>query len=265
VHQGDRLLDFSADPAAVLAWDQAVSALTLARQQQAHTAELLAQQLATKAQLADANKAVRDAEAALEAQRRSGGDKQISTVIAPFDGIVTDIPVARGDRIQPGAPLVIIVRTDSIAVTVGVELTERPKIHPNETVELQRLDGSDGAATGTVRAVGAMLNPKTRLVDVVVSITSGSVVPGENLRALITVGVQQGWLAPRGSVLADGMGSYVFQVVAEKAVRVGVRIIAADGDRVILDGPLDPNRPLVTQGNYQLDDGAAIRESGGTP
>jgi len=34
------------------------------------------------------------------------------------------------------------------------------------------------------------------------------------------------------------------------------------GDTTVVDGPLDPQHPLVTQGNYQLADGAAVREDG---
>ena len=69
VHAGERLLDFGASAAAVSTYQQAVSALTAARQQRGHTAQLLAQQLATRDQLAQADKAVADAQATLDALR----------------------------------------------------------------------------------------------------------------------------------------------------------------------------------------------------
>ena len=64
---GDRLLDFAASAAAVSAYQQAVTAVTAARQQRAHAAQLLGQQLATRDQLAQADKAVADAEVSLDA------------------------------------------------------------------------------------------------------------------------------------------------------------------------------------------------------
>ena len=62
VQPGDRLLDFGASAAAVSAYQQAVTAVTAARQQRAHAAQLLGQQLATRDQLAQADKAVADAQ-----------------------------------------------------------------------------------------------------------------------------------------------------------------------------------------------------------
>jgi len=70
VHAGERLLDFGASPAAIATYEQAVSALAAARQQRAHTAQLLSQQLATRDQLSQADKAAADAQATLDALRR---------------------------------------------------------------------------------------------------------------------------------------------------------------------------------------------------
>ena len=96
VHQGARLLDFGEFAAAASAYQQAVSALALARTQRAHTAQLLAQQLATRDQLAQANKAVSDAQAALDALKREGAGQPEQTLTAPFDGIVSDDPGGAG-------------------------------------------------------------------------------------------------------------------------------------------------------------------------
>ena len=76
VHAGERLLDFGASAAAVATYQQAVSALTAARQQRAHTAQLLGQQLATRDQLAQADKAVADAQSTLDALHREGADRR---------------------------------------------------------------------------------------------------------------------------------------------------------------------------------------------
>ena len=51
----------------------------------------------------------------------------------------------------------------------------------------------------------------------------------------------------------------MFQVNAGKAARVEVRVIGMAGSTTVIAGPLDPARPLVTSGNYQLQDGAAVR------
>jgi len=76
----------------------------------------------------------------------------------------------------------------------------------------------------------------------------------------VTVGEYRGWIAPRKAVLTDGKGAYVFQVDAGKAVRVDVQVAGAVGEETVVTGPLDPQRALVTSGNYQLKGGEAVRE-----
>lgn len=261
VRKGERLLDFGADPAALMAWEQAVSALALARDERTHTAQLQAQQLATRAQLAQADKAVSDAQAAVDAQRRENGDKAVETLTAPFDGIVTSIAVGTGERVQPGASLVTLARADGLSVMVGVEPGDKGKLTPDEKVRLDPLDGG-APVEGTVHVIGGMLDPKTRLIDVVVAAPVGTLLQGEAFRATITVGQLEGWLVPRDAVLSDDKGAYVFQVAGGKAVRVDVRITGTAGDMTVLAGKLNPQLPLVTQGNYQLADGAAVRDAG---
>jgi hypothetical protein len=38
-------------------------------------------------------------------------------------------------------------------------------------------------------------------------------------------------------------------------------VLGSDGPTSVVDGPVDPHRLLVTQGNYQLSDGMAVRQS----
>ncbi len=130
VRAGERLLDFGASAAAVSTYQQAVSALTAARQQRAHTAQLLGQQLATRDQLAQADKAVADAQSTLDALHREGADRPSQTLQAPFDGTIATIPVAQGDRVQPGATMMTITRLDGLVVTVGIDPGERVRVHP---------------------------------------------------------------------------------------------------------------------------------------
>ena len=71
----------------------------------------------------------------------------------------------------------------------------------------------------------------------------------------------KGWVVPRDAVLSDAQGEYLFQVAGSKAVRVRVKRIGGDDNNSVVEGALDPARPLVTLGNYQLNDGGAVRLS----
>ena len=260
VRKGDRLITFGASAAASSTYQQAVSALALARTQRAHTAQLLGQQLATRDQLAQADKALSDAQSALDALRREGAGQATQDLTAPFDGIVAAVPVAVGDRLQPSTPLLTLTRLDGLVVTVGIEPAARSRIAPGQPAQLQPLAGG-AAVAGHVLRIDGVLNAKTRLVDADIAIPVGAALSGEAFRAAITVGQLTGWLAPHAAVLTGAEGATVFQVNAGKAVRVSVQVTGQSGDTDVLAGPLDPARKLVTVGNYQLDDGAAVRES----
>ena len=262
VKAGQDLIDFTPSASATSAYQQAVSALAVAQEQRDHAARLLAQQLATRDQLAQADKAVSDAQASLDALRREGAGAASQRMKAPFDGVVATVAVAQGDHVQPGAVLMTLARADGLVVTVGVEPEARAKVRPGDDVALTALSGG-GAIAGRVQRIDAILNPKTRQIDVDVAVPVNSTIAGEAFRANITTGQLTGWLVPHDAVLNDDKGAYVFQVAGGKAARVRVRWLGGDGAQDVVDGPIDPSRPLVTSGNYQLDDGAAVREDTG--
>jgi hypothetical protein len=47
-------------------------------------------------------------------------------------------------------------------------------------------------------------------------------------------------------------------------VRVAVTLLGTDGTTSVVAGPVDSRRWLVTQGNYQLSDGMAVRQNAPT-
>jgi RND family efflux transporter MFP subunit len=262
VHTGQTLLDFGASAAAVATYQQAVNAREVARTQRTHVAQLLQQQLATRDQLGQADKALADAQAALDALQREGGDRATQTLTAPFDGVVATIPVAPGNRVPAGTPLLTLTRLDGLVVTVGIEPDARNRIHPGQKVHLVPLGSNGAQLDGQVLRVDGVLNPKTRLIDADVSVPAGAVISGATFRADITVGQLQGWIVPHDAVISDDTGAYVFQVVGNTASRIAVTVAGTAGNDDVVDGKLDPQRPLVVQGNYQLSDHAAVRVSG---
>jgi membrane fusion protein (multidrug efflux system) len=260
VRAGERLMDFSASAAASSTFQQAVSALALAKTQRVHTAQLLSQQLATRDQLAQADKAVSDAQATLDALQREGAGHTTQTLTAPFDGIVAAIPVAQGDHVQPGTALLNLTHLDGLVVTIGIEPSDRAHVHAGQPVRLSRLS-DETAIEGHVLRIDGVLNPKTHQIDADVSVPAGTVISGEAFRADITVGRLEGWVVPHPAVLIDEKGAYVFQIVDNKAVRIAVTLVGSDGTNDVVKGPINAGRTLVIAGNYQLDDGMNVRSA----
>ena len=262
------LMHFELAPAASARHMQAVSALKVARDEQASTQRLLSRQLATRAQAAQAAKAVSDAESSLAAIEAEDGGAVAQILKAPFDGVVGAIPVAQGDRVAAGAPLLTITREHGLVVTVGIEPALRRKLRVGGAVQLQALAAGEPALHGSVFRVDRVLNPKTRLVDVDVRpapADAAELLDGAAYRATIETGSLEGWIVPRDAVLGDEKGTFVFQVADDKAVRVPVKRLGGNEEQSVIDGAIDAKRPLVTSGNYQLSDGAAVRMADDKP
>ena len=165
-----------------------------------------------------------------------------------------------GDRVAAGTKLLSLVQAGAVSVTAGIEPDLAQTVRPSQPVLLTPLAGGD-AVPGTVERVGAMVNPSSHLVDAVIAASGGAPMLGTAWRADIAVGHFHGWLVPRDAVLTDKDGPSVFQIENGHAVRVGVRVLGADGMTYAVSGGLDPARKLVTQGNAGLIAGMAVREA----
>lgn len=257
VRRGQRLLTFTLSPAAASAYQQARTALTVARAQREHTAQLLSHELATRDQLAQADKAASDARAALDTLHKQQGDGTTFELLAPVDGVVSSIAAARGDTLQSGAPLLSLARGGGVVVSVGVEMDPQHAPAPGNLTTLVPL-GSGATVTGVVKRIAGMLDPHTHLQNTDIT-ADGPLVTGMGYRADITVGQWHGWLVPRDALVGDGTRWNVFQVAGEKAVMVPVTIVGESDTVSVVRGALDARRPLVVVGNTQLVDGMAVR------
>jgi RND family efflux transporter MFP subunit len=258
VHAGQPLVRFAVAPAALSGYEAATTTLATAIRQRDTTARLLAQQLATRDQLTQADKAVADAKAALDAQRREGAGQAVQIVRAPFDGIVIALPVAAGDRPQPGATLATVARSGAVIATAGVDPSERDHVRPGQTARLTRLSGGPAIAARVLRIDG-QLNPATHLIDVDLGFPAGALLPGEAVKAEIASGTSAGWTVPHAAVVTDDDGAHVFQIAGGHAKAVPVAIVQASATRDVVQGALDPTRPLIVEGAYQVEDGGAVR------
>jgi RND family efflux transporter MFP subunit len=256
VKRGQHLLTLSLTPAAVAAYRQAQSAVRVADEARTHAEQLLAQQLATRDQVNQANKAASDARTNLDALRQQQGDGSTINIGAPFDGVVESVSVAQGDALQAGAPLLALTRPERVIVRAGVELDAMGKVVSGDGVTLTPLSGGE-PITGKVVRVATALDPHTHQLDVDIA-ADKPLIGGAGFRADIVVGQQQGWLVPRDALVGDDQDWQVYQVDGDKAVRVPVKVLGEQGDKSVVAGSLDAKRPLVTVGAMQLDDGMAV-------
>ena len=264
VRRGQPLLTIAPDPAARSAYQQAQSALELARGELQRTEQLATQRLATQSQLATARKALADAQAALAAQRALGGGSAQEIVGAPADGVVNALSVGLGERFAANAPLLSFTPAHALVAQLGVQPEDGAQLHTGMPVQLRSVYGDRAGFVGTLRMIGQSIDPQTHLLDAQVELPAeagAALVAGAALEAQIRTADVSAWAVPRAAVLHDEHGDYLFQVVHGHAKRVAVTLRSPEGDPVGVQGPLDAQSKVIVLGAYELADGDAVRES----
>ncbi|GLQ94895.1 efflux RND transporter periplasmic adaptor subunit [Dyella acidisoli] len=263
VQRGQALLRIAPDPVARNAFLQAQSALDLASGELKRTEQMAAQHLATQSQVATARKALDDAKAGLEAQRALGGGTTEEAVSAPADGVVTALNVNLGDRFQAGTALLTFAPAQALVARLGAQPEQGSRLKAGMSVDVQGAYGDGETLHGRLDMVGRAVDAQTHLLPLQVSLPpeAGNVlVAGAAVQANIATSNYTAWALPRDAVLHDDKGDYVFIVDHDKAKRVDVTLKHPDGDTVGVQGSLDAQARVIVSGNYELNDGDAVRE-----
>lgn len=244
------------------AFAQAQSALAFAEKDLARTRELYAQQLATAAQRAGAEKAVSDARAVLQAQSSIGAGKTTEVLRAKTSGVVTAVNVSPGDRVQANAVIASIATRDRFVINLGLEPAAAQEVSPGDAVSLRAPQHPDVAFDGRIESVDAMMEPKSRLVNAIVSIPdniSRRLVLGTVLDATVSLAAKTGVVVPRSALLSDGGGNYAFVVRQGVARRRPVRVLCESGGDALLKAGVTSGEAVVVAGNAGIEDGFHVR------
>jgi RND family efflux transporter MFP subunit len=264
VKRGTALLKLTTDPATRSAYLQAQSALQVARDDLARTVRLQAEKLATNAQLDAARKALVDAQAALDAQARLGGEQAVATLRAPADGVVITLDVQHGQRVAAGTALLQFTPDTALAAQLGIDPGTAATVHTGMPVTLKPVYATGNASPlhATVAMVGDAVDPQTHLVKVVATLDARTQLPaGTALSANIATTPITAWAVPRDALQNDEQGDFVLQVEQGKAKRVDVKVLAPNGSPVGVAGTLDAQAPVITLGSYEVSDGDPVRAS----
>jgi membrane fusion protein (multidrug efflux system) len=254
------LLRLGPSPTTAASYTQAVTALQAANEEVQRTRTLLGQHLATRQQLATAEKATADAQATLAALKTEGaGSPQV--LRAAFPAVVTAVSTSPGAIVAQGAALLDLARPSELVLHAGVVPSQAVAIKTRDAASIVPL-GERQPADGQVLLRGSVVDPKTGLVAVDVSLPASGFFAGEMAQVDIVVGQAEGYVVPHEAILVNDQGApYVVQAVGGRARQVPVQIVLSDGAKDVISGSLDPAAPLVLAGNYQLTNGMTIRDA----
>jgi RND family efflux transporter MFP subunit len=261
VRENDPLVEIELSPAAQVQFQQAKNAEEAAQKELKQTQERFNLKLATNQDLSAAEKTARDAEAQLTALQRAGagGDNRVHSDVA---GVIAKVNAQDGQIVPPGNPVVEIVAENDIEVKLGVEAEDLSAAQEGAPVTIIPLnDPTEPKVEGTIRLVTRRIDPATRLVDVYVTLPAGTklfldgYVRGEIQR------IEKNALAvPRSAVLPNESREFeIFTVANNHAIRHTVRIGAENPNEIqVIANDLHEGDPVVTLGNYELEDGMAV-------
>ncbi len=263
IKSGDKLLEVITAPDARMQYLQAQSAVDFATRELMRKQRLLEEQLATNAQVDAASKALRDARATLDALHKRGLDRTKETLRAPMDGIITQLNVAQGQRVQANTTAMLIAAEKRLIARLGVEAEDLGRLKPGTPVTLTSVFVPEVKVESQIREVHAMINPRTHLVEVLSPIPEQQIdhlVLGSRILGHIQLTPHQALVVPRSAVLGDEQSAFVYTVKQGKARKIKVQTGLEQGDEIEIIGPLKAGDSIITLGNYELSDGMAIRE-----
>lgn len=263
VKRGDTLFELATSPVAHMQYLQAQSAVDYAQRELNRLQQLLKEQLAVNAQVDAARKVLQDAQASLQALEAQKQNKTAETISAPSDGIITQLAVNQGDRVQADTAALSIATSNRLIAVLGVEPEDILFLQPGTPVMVKSVFEPDYQIEGYLREIHAMVNPATHLVDVLVSVPEDQtdhLVLGSRLTAEIRLKTHIGMVVPRNAVMQDQQGSYVFRVVGGRAQRVAVTTGLESDQWIEITSGLHPDEAVVSVGNYALKDGMPVRE-----
>ncbi len=264
VKNGDKLLEVVTAPEARMQYQQAQSAVDFANRELKRTQRLLKEQLATKAKVDAARKNLRDANATLDALRKRGLDLAQEILRAPMDGIITQLDVAQGQRVQANTTAMLIAAEKRLIARLGVEAEDLINLNAGTPVTITSVFVPDVKVDSKIREVHAMINPATHLVEVLIPIPENQIdhlVLGSRVLGYIHLPEHQALMVPRSAVLRNDTGAFVYIVKESKAYKIKVRTGMENKNEIEISGAIKAGDRVVTLGNYELGDGMNIRES----
>jgi RND family efflux transporter MFP subunit len=185
-------------------------------------------------------------------------------IVAPFNGVITQRNVERGDLISTGSsgaskPLFSIAQSGTLRIQVDVPQSEAVNIQDGQKAAIDVKERLGRAYTGTViRNAGALNNAaRTMLTEVQVDNSDGSLLPGMYAQVKFTLQEQRtSLIIPTSSLVVDHGGMHVVTVAANHTVHFVPVTIGKDmGKEVEILNGLQGSEPLVSSPSDLLNEG----------
>lgn len=187
-----------------------------------------------------------------------------SRVQAPFSGVVVSREADVGEYTEPGDPLLRLVDTQSLEISVNAPLRAARYNPPGSRVQVQ---GDGQQLTAGIRALVPVGDSLSRMMEFRLSLAPGHWYIGEAVTVELADSLPAKTLSvPRDALVLRDKEVFVYTLSADNtAVKVPVTTSPGRGANIGIEGELQPGALVVVRGAERLRDGQAVKVSRRSP
>jgi len=195
-------------------------------------------------------------------------------VTAPFDGVITSRNIDIGSLVSPGQiaastttsttpnlGLYGIARVDQLRIFVDLPQTYYESVHTGSKAKVLVRELPSRTFEGTIyQAAGALDQAsRTRLTEVRLNNTDGTLLPGMYAQVQLDTGGQEGLRIPSNTLMVDAKGTRVALVGDDNKVHFATIVIGKDfGNEVEVVNGIKASDKLITDPSDELQEGETV-------
>lgn len=179
------------------------------------------------------------------------------TIIAPFDGLVSQRFAHQGELVSSGEKVVQLVDTKSLEISANLPLSTYPFVKVNQQVAVSSVLGEVNAP---IRILIPVADERSRLMEVRIDMSSHHWPVGLNVQVAVPNGPDQAVLAvPRDALVLRRAGASIFRIGKDNiAEQIFVKTGLGDGAFIEIIGGVKPGDRVVIRGAERLSNGQQV-------
>lgn len=188
--------------------------------------------------------------AAIKRVAATGMPQDSITLVAKQAGIVTEIAVVPGQRVEAATALLTVAQTDSLWLDIQLPVAESANWLPGTKV---RIPGRDITARILSASPTVSSSSQTVALRAAIEGQSAQVRPGEFVTVELPVAATQGsWVVPLSAVVYAGKQAYLFVRTPDGFEGRSVQVMASAGQQLRVQGPLKAGEQIAVSGVVAL-------------
>ena len=185
-------------------------------------------------------------------------DLERAQVRAPFSGVVVSRELTAGEYSTPGAPLLRLVDTSSVEVSVNAPLRVASFNREGARVEVST---GDVRRSAVIRGMVPVGDDRSRMMELRLTVEQDQWMIGEAVTVELPDAAEVPAITvPRDALVLRDNDVFVYTLADDStAVRVPVRTLAGNGSRIAVEGELAAGDAVIVRGAERLREGQSVK------